>query len=105
MDCVTVLQGSVKASLRERFLAKSFDYAQDKLRAVMVSLSNHEPAKSFRSPLNDKLKKSYIPNPDDWNSFRKITAAIRKPNSVTVSAVIMMVRSCPSTGFSNWAIR
>ena len=48
----TVLQGSVKAPLRERFLAKSFEQAQEVtwLRdciAVMVSLSNHEPAKLF----------------------------------------------------------
>jgi hypothetical protein len=50
-------------------------------------------------------QRAYIPNPVDWNSFRKIMAAIRKPRSVTVSAVIMMVRSWPSTGLSNWAIR
>ncbi len=50
-------------------------------------------------------KISYIPNPVDLNSFRKIMAAIRKPSSVTASAVIMMVRSWPSTGVSNWAIR
>jgi hypothetical protein len=51
------------------------------------------------------VKGTYIPNPVDWNSLRKIMAAIRKPSSVTVSAVIMMVRSWPSTGLSNWAIR
>jgi hypothetical protein len=61
---------------------------------------------SFARPVRarqgaDGMERAYIPNPVDWNSLRKSMAAVRKPSSVTVSAVIMMVRSWPSTGFSN----